>query len=75
MNNYWINVMATAHSVSGTLSIILGILSVFLLLTEFVIGQNDLFKHYYKSFTKIIIGVIITFVFLILTYIFTSPIN
>ena len=74
MNNYWINIMASAHLVSGILLLIFGILSSFLF-TEYAIGQNDLFKQHPKVFTKIIIGVIITFVFLILTYIFTSPIN
>lgn len=69
MSNYWINIMATAHSVSGILSLIFGILSSFLIVF-YRIGLN-LFEQYSKVFNRIIVGCIVAFVFIILIYIFT----
>lgn len=73
MSNYWINVMASAHSISGILSLALGIFSSFLIIL-YIIGLN-LFEQYSKVFNKIIVGFVVAFVFIILVYIFTSPIN
>lgn len=73
MNNYWINVMASAHLVSGILTLAFGIFSSFLIIL-YIVGLN-LFKQYYKVFNRIIVGFIVAFVFIILIYIFTSPIN
>ena len=73
MNNYWINVMASAYSISGILLLAFGIFSSFLIIL-YIIGHN-LFKQYSKVFNKIIVGFIIAFIFIILVYIFISPIN
>lgn len=73
MNNHWINVMASAHLVSGILSLTFGVFSSFLIIF-YIIGLN-LFKQYSKVFNRIIVGCIVAFIFVILTYIFTSPIN
>lgn len=73
MSNYWINVMDSAHSVTFSLSIAVGIIGTFL--TVFLSAGHELLGQHVKLFTKIVIGLLATFVFLILTYIFTSPIN
>lgn len=73
MSNYWINVMASAHLVSGILSLAFGIFSSFL--TVFYIIGLNLFKQYSKVFNRIIVVCIVAFVFIILVYVFTSPIN
>ena len=73
MSNYWINVMDSTHSVTFSLSIAVGIISAFL--TIFLSIGHELLGQHVKLFAKIVIGLLATFVFLILAYIFTSPIN
>lgn len=73
MNNYWINVIASAHLVSGILSLAFGIFNSFLIIL-YIIGLK-LFEQYSKVFNRIIVGFIVASVFIILVYIFTSPIN
>ena len=73
MNNYWINVMSTAHEVTFALSLVVGIISAFL--TMFLLLGHELLVQHIRMFAKIVVGFLTTFVLLILTYIFTSPIN
>lgn len=65
--------MASAHLVSGILSLAFAVCNLFLIVL-YIIGLN-LFKQYSKVFSRIIVGFIVAFVFIILVYIFTSPIN
>ena len=74
MSNYWINVMATAHSTSGILLIAFGILNLFLTIWC-AIGYDLFDEQPFKKIIKVTLGCVIVFVFLILIYIFTSPIN
>lgn len=74
MSNYWINVMATAHSTSSILSIAFGILNLFLIVSC-AIGYDLFDEQHFKKIIKVTLGCVIAFIFLILIYIFTSPIN
>lgn len=61
MNNYWINVISTAHSVSFNLSIVVGIFSLFA--TIFLIVAEELLEQNIKLFAKIVLRFLIAFAF------------
>lgn len=74
MSNYWINVIATTHTVSCVLLYIVGMITAVSIMSYLCTFDEISNKchNYTKHFLLISIQV---FVFLILIYIFTSPIN
>lgn len=70
MSNYWINVINTAHMVTGLLSVIYGVI---IIITVAAIGIDS--TESIKYYVKYIKYGLLFLVLLILTFIFTSPIN
>lgn len=71
MNQYWINVLSSAHKVSGAISVCLGIAVLVSLIDSTLCYYGKYIKIPYK-YILINIGI---FVLFSLLYIFTSPIN
>lgn len=73
MNNYWINVINTAHMVTGFLSVIYGLLIAAIIITTVTteIGSIEPRNYHIKYITYGLLFLLL----LILMYIFTSPIN
>ncbi len=71
MSNYWINVINTTHMVTGLLSVIYGALTIALTIGAIGIYGLEQIKYYIKYIKCNMLLLIL----LILTFIFTSPIN
>lgn len=71
MNQYWINVLSSAHNIGIILSVAMGII-VIAQLYWYAIASYD--KSFKISFKYPLISIIV-FILTLLLYIFTSPIN
>ena len=71
MNQYWINVLSSAHNISIILSVAMGIIVIAQLYWYAITSYDESFKI---SFKYPLISIIV-FILTLLLYIFTSPIN
>lgn len=71
MNQYWINVLNSAHSVSAILAIVIGAITL-TLFYWYALTYND--SDFKTSFRYPLISALLLILTLLL-YIFTSPIN
>lgn len=71
MNQYWINVLSSAHNIGIILSVAMGITVIAQLYWYAIASYGESFKI---SFKYPLISIIV-FILTLLLYIFTSPIN